>query len=287
MKFKTFLLKESIQPGIPDEMEPVHSKYQKFITPEMEEHYIKRTMSHIEKVQDNGLRLIELLPFGENEKYEFLAIIREHDASKFKEPERSLYVLISWRYHIEEDKFKEINLPEWLLTEMTKITEYHTKNNKHHPEYWDTSLISGFINPENRDETEVMVDGTQMPKLHIMEMVCDWCSVSEERGGDPTDWADMNVNKRWKFTKEQVELIYGTIKILKMNKGLGEDTVQKAIRYGYVVETDSHLFHFSTGIRSSQSHPSSATVERRDGEWIIKDAQGHDITSGLIEVEEK
>ena len=32
--------------------------------------------------------------------------------------------------------------------------------------------------------------------------------MSEERGNSPQEWADKVINKRWKFTDEQVKLIY-------------------------------------------------------------------------------
>jgi hypothetical protein len=41
-----------------------------------------------------------------------------------------------------------------------------------------------------------------------MEMVADWCAVSEERGNSPIDWANEKIGIRFKFSKEQVNLIY-------------------------------------------------------------------------------
>ena len=56
-----------------------------------------------------------------------------------------------------------------------------------------------------------MVDASEMTRLDIAEMVCDWCAVSEERGNTPKSWADKNVNVRWEFTDEQKDLIYELI----------------------------------------------------------------------------
>jgi len=191
-------------------------KIEQFITKEMEDHYIARTLTHIDHVQKNAHRLLKLFQVNDDEKFNFLSQVNEHDASKFKNPERDLYILINWKYHIEEDAFRKLNLPKWLLNEMTKITEYHVKHNSHHPEYWDDSLISGFINPENRDDIpEIMIDATAMNKISIMEMICDWVSVSQERGSDPRDWAEMNIGKRWKFSETQINLIFNIIDLLK------------------------------------------------------------------------
>jgi len=57
-----------------------------------------------------------------------------------------------------------------------------------------------------------MVDATKMSDLDIAEMTADWAAMGEERGNSPKEWADKNVNKRWKFTKDQEKLIYELIK---------------------------------------------------------------------------
>jgi len=37
----------------------------------------------------------------------------------------------------------------------------------------------------------------------------DWAAMSEEKGTNtPQGWAGKNINKRWKFTKDQEYLIY-------------------------------------------------------------------------------
>ncbi len=36
-------------------------------------------------------------------------------------------------------------------------------------------------------------------------------AMSEEKGGTPKNWADKNVNVRWKFTDKQKDLIYELI----------------------------------------------------------------------------
>jgi hypothetical protein len=43
-------------------------------------------------------------------------------------------------------------------------------------------------------------------------MCADWCAMSEELGtNSPKNWADKNVNIRWKFSPRQVKLIYDII----------------------------------------------------------------------------
>lgn len=269
--FKQYLLEES---------EPV-SIYQQWITPEMENHFIARTKTHIDYVNEYGLKLLKYFPLNDSRKFKFLDILTNHDKSKYSEPERSLYVLISWKYHLEEDEFKKLNLPDWLLEEMSKISEIHVKNNKHHPEAWDSSLISGFVDEKDRDEREKIIDGTQMPDLYIAEMICDWCSVSKELNNSPKDWADKNINKKWKFTPKQVELIYKLIDIL-----WEESPIEEAIRYAYCVETKNHFFKLSEGIRCSRKFPSKVLVQKIDNKWKI-DHNGRDLSDLIVSVENK
>jgi hypothetical protein len=42
-------------------------------------------------------------------------------------------------------------------------------------------------------------------------MVADWFAMSEELGGHPKEWADKNINIRWKFNDNQIRLIYDLI----------------------------------------------------------------------------
>jgi len=54
-------------------------------------------------------------------------------------------------------------------------------------------------------------------------MVADWLAMSDEKKTDVFDWAEKNINKRWKFTKEQVQLI---------NDLIGNVVIEKIIVVG-------------------------------------------------------
>ena len=56
-----------------------------------------------------------------------------------------------------------------------------------------------------------MIDATKMTELDLGEMVSDWLAMSDEKNSNPKDWADKNVNVRWKFTDDQNDLIYELI----------------------------------------------------------------------------
>jgi hypothetical protein len=87
-------------------------------------------------------------------------------------------------------------------------------HNLHHPEYYHVGPVVDFINREDRDKPpKTMVNATKMPDLSIAEMVADWLAMSEEKKTKPKEWADKNVNIRWKFTPEQKEMIYELIGI--------------------------------------------------------------------------
>jgi len=204
----------------------VQNNIEQYITEEMIEHYITRTTKHVNLVKANGNYIINNMSIPDDQKFEFLNLLSVHDKSKFENPEKDLYVLISWKYHIEEDKFKEMNLPQWLQEKMVKISEVHLKNNKHHPEYWDDNLISGFLDTQDRDDIDdnLIVNAKKMPNINILEMVCDWTAISQEmhNNSDSTQWANDNVNKRWLFSDEQVNLIYKAIKTLTNFKNFKE-----------------------------------------------------------------
>tara|TARA_R110000824_G_scaffold12226_8_gene53692 strand:- start:6834 stop:7424 length:591 start_codon:yes stop_codon:yes gene_type:complete len=174
----------------------------------MEAWYIKRTKNHVSLVQ----KYCKIAAKEFEEFEELLERLTVHDDSKFEEPEMSPYVFITWKYKCQDDDsltFEDCNPPEDIDDLMHEATSHHITTNSHHPEFHAPNFS---LNKEDRDAVpDKMVDATSMPRLDVAEMVCDWCSVSEERGNTPKSWADMNVNKRWKFTKEQEDLIYEII----------------------------------------------------------------------------
>jgi hypothetical protein len=173
----------------------------------MEDWFKKRTQKHIDlvakyckKINDyDGKRFNGILERG-----------KVHDQSKFKDPEVEPYVYISWQYKCKDDG-KEFECPDGMDEKMSKATEYHVKNNSHHPECHSEKEV-GLISRKDRDKPpKEIIDATKMPDLDVAECVADWCSMSEERGNTPKSWADKNVNVRWKFNKDQVDLIYELI----------------------------------------------------------------------------
>ena len=177
----------------------------------------RRTHHHIRLVQKYCGKIDKYDP----EKYNGIVERgKEHDKSKFEDPEMDPYVMISWRYKCKKDKkdfadfFDSDEDLKKTEEEMNKASEHHIKNNAHHPEF-HTDQKSNLINKDDRDKPPAkMIDATKMGDLDIAEMCADWTAMSEELADDPIKWADKNVNVRWKFTDEQKDLIYELIKAI-------------------------------------------------------------------------
>lgn len=172
---------------------------------DMEEFFEERTKKHIDLVRKYLDRL------KKHYSYDFKD---EHDKSKYDEPEHEPYLYITWK-HKAKNADEEYEIPDEWKEKCDEATFHHIKNNKHHPEYWDDSLTENPINKEDRDKPSgKVVDATKMPKEHILEMVADWCAMSEELENTPKKWADDNIGKRWKFTPEQKDWIYEAIDLI-------------------------------------------------------------------------
>lgn len=173
-------------------------------TKEMSDWFNKRTARHISLVQKYA-KLLE-------DKFGIKGLVdraKDHDQSKYEEPERTPYIFITWDYHCKDLK-KEFKLPDDIKDKMNSASEHHVHSNRHHPEFYDDT---SKINKEDRDKKpKKIVDATKMEDLDIAEMISDWLAMSEERGNKCIDWADKNVNIRWKFTDKQKDLIYKLIK---------------------------------------------------------------------------
>jgi len=176
------------------------------IDQEKKEYFINRTNKHISLVQKYCKKL-------EDEWPELEGLIKrgkKHDTSKFEDDELIPYIWLTWRYKCEDDDV-ECHLPEGMEDEINEATKHHILNNRHHPEFHQDKT-ENLINEDDRDKPpKKAIDATKMEDLDIAEMVADWCAMSEERGNTPHEWADKNVGKRWKFTKDQEELIYTLI----------------------------------------------------------------------------
>jgi hypothetical protein len=170
--------------------------------------FYTRTRKHIDLVNKYMQQIYKLDP----KKYKLLPV-REmfHDQSKYQEPEFTPYISLTWNYHCKDLKIP-FKMSQNLKDQIQEATYHHVKNNRHHPEFHDTTTTLDSINPKDRDKPpEKIVDASAMSDTDVAEMIADWLAMSNEKGTDPIEWAKTNINKRWKFTKEQEDLIYDLI----------------------------------------------------------------------------
>lgn len=141
------------------------------ITKPMEEYFKNRMQRHVERVNKYANKVGHSFP--------------NHDADKFGNTLYKRYVVLTWC------SFRKQPLPERDYDSYISAMKLHYEHNKHHPEYWD--------NINDMDEES------------LVEMCADWCAMSEEYINNPMDWADDNIDRRWKFNEKQTYFIYKTL----------------------------------------------------------------------------
>lgn len=184
------------------------------ITQQMYDLFSARTMKHISFVRN---RLDEIIKLHDDRIITEVLVQEKsgHDLSKYTEPEYIPYVHITYKYYLESKGMQYI-VSDKLKERMHLATFHHITTNSHHAEYWDSNITIKNLNRENRDKPpEKKVDATRMPLSYVATMVADWMAMSDELGGNPTDWANKNIGIRWDFDDKQVKLIYDLLKIYK------------------------------------------------------------------------
>lgn len=180
------------------------AKYKKFSASQKEkkEFFTKRTNKHIELVKKAAKKIVE-----EYKEYKKLSEqVKNHDDSKFEEPEMTPYIELTWQ--------KKDNKKGKTTKEINEATLHHVKNNKHHPEYHLDDKNDANITSEDRDKSEKCVDAKNMDDISVAEMVADWQAMAEElKTNTAREWFDDVKNVRWKFSKKQENLIDKLLKI--------------------------------------------------------------------------
>lgn len=178
-----------------------------FENSEIENFFYKRTNNHINLVRKYIKKILNSNIINELNKDILKNEYKNHDASKLKFPELKPYIYITWNYKCKADGIN-FKLNQKQKDWMNKASEHHVKNNKHHPECWCDIKVN-LINKDNRDKLpEEIINSTKMSKEYIACMVSDWMAMSEELKNDPFEWAENNINIKWKFNDEQKKFIY-------------------------------------------------------------------------------
>lgn len=122
---------------------------------------------HITNVQKNCILLGErLIDRGEPDfGRRLIANAFVHDNSKFGG--------VEWQFLHQDMKDNE---PEKFLF----AANQHVHTNKHHPEYW--------------------LHISNVPRIYVSEMCCDWAARSGEFGNDLREWIKDKATKKFDFT---------------------------------------------------------------------------------------
>ena len=119
-----------------------------------------------------------------NKAFEFVKQkIKDHDKSKFSEEEFEGYR--AYYYKSKEDDNKDIE------DAYNKAWEHHYKFNSHHPEFWVVNL----------NETDKELKFIEMLKSCLLEMLCDWMSMSFQFNQSLYEWWFNSKNGREEKSK--------------------------------------------------------------------------------------
>ena len=140
------------------------------------------------------------IPYVTEHIDELREIVKEHDASKYEEPEWSAYL-----HHFYPTNDEEAMMEE----EFENACRHHIRANKHHWNYWcdeDNNLI------EDIDEEEY--------KLYTIERICDWLSMAAQHDEGPTEY--WNANKDYIVQPDYARELCDEI-FLKIPEDFGKD----------------------------------------------------------------
>ena len=137
------------------------------------EQYKEYLTGHIGNVS-KALELLYSLeiPYVQEHIDELREIVKQHDASKYEEPEWSAYL-----HHFYPTNDEEAMMEE----EFENACRHHIRANKHHWNYWcdeEDNLI------EDINEEEY--------KLYTIERICDWLSMAGQHDEGPTEYWNAN-----------------------------------------------------------------------------------------------
>lgn len=181
--------------------------------------FIARTNSHINLVKRAARKIVDAYP----EFRDLLQRVGKHDASKFKEPERTPYIEITWRHKSDDFdpiKGKGYQTPGTLSNkDENEATLHHITTNSHHPEYHLRNKSLANIDSKDRDKSKRCIDASEMPDLDVAEMVADWQAMAEEIGKNTArEWFDKQKDVRWHFSDKQEQLIDKLLRVFEGTK---------------------------------------------------------------------
>ena len=150
-------------PNVPETQKIQEKKYKAYI-----DNHKKNVVETWEELKKNKIIYDYIMTQNQKENIENIESIinknvQMHDNSKYGEEEWEPYRKRFYSVNEEEKKSSK--------KEFSKAWEHHKKTNTHHHEHWEE------INKNN-----------EMPLTDVVEMCCDWISMSKVLGGTALSW---------------------------------------------------------------------------------------------------
>jgi hypothetical protein len=127
--------------------------------------------------------------------FELIRRAAEHDASKLREPEKSVFDEFTPKLKAStygSDEYKD------MLSKMQFALDHHYEHNFHHPEHWERGI---------RD----------MTLIDLIEMLCDWMAATKRHAdGDIIKSLEIN-QKRFGYSDELKLILKNTVE--ELNNG--------------------------------------------------------------------
>lgn len=137
------------------------------------------TLKHVNEVRKNLWTLIHELDVRS----------QVHDASKFQEPERSIYAEA-----LPNLAKTEYGTPAYaeLMTQSKPAIDHHWAHNRHHPEHWPNGI-------------------EDMDLVDLLEMIADWTAATKRnKNGNPHRSIAINT-PRYKLTPQLAQILKNTV----------------------------------------------------------------------------
>ena len=152
--------------NIPETQKMQERKYKQYI-----DNHKNKVIETWEELKKN--KIIYNYILSQSQSQDIIEIIDKnvpnHDNSKYGEEEWEPYRKHFYPVNEEEKKASK--------KEFSKAWEHHKKINSHHHEHWEE------INQNDK-----------MPLYDVVEMCCDWISISKVLGGTAISWYNQQVN---------------------------------------------------------------------------------------------
>lgn len=208
----------------------------KFSYNRMEKHR-KYVLNNIKTLLAHKKSLMETLDLSEDQFNDFSSQLiqrgKQHDLSKYSEPEKIAYIYLNWKFDQEKTYSKKYQYPEGMEEIVKKAIQHHYQHNSHHSEFY--CYKEDGTREDDKKRIKVLLKN--MNDVDLLEMVADWMAISQEYKTKCTDYAIATIgdDKAKPFTEEQ------KIKIFKWIN-LFEPTHQANDKSEFIKENNSIQF---------------------------------------------